>query len=103
MSRLAQLEKLRAVDPNDADVAYMIAQEHAKLGDVPAAVHWYDACLALSPSYHYAYFHKAKALESAGETDRAREALTAGLARAKTDGNAQAINEISAYLFEIQA
>lgn len=103
MSRLAQLEKLRAADPADPDVAYMIAQEHAKLGDVPAAVYWYDTCLALNGSYHYAYFHKAKALESAGDVSGALATLDAGLECAKKDGNAKALNEISAYLFELRA
>lgn len=103
MSRLAQLEKLHAADPADADVAYMLAQEHAKVGNTPVAVHWYDTCLKLDPSYHYAYFHKAKALQADGATERAVAVLNDGLARATRDGNGKAVNEISAFLFELEA
>lgn len=103
MSRLAQLEKLHATDPTDADVAYMLAQEHAKAGNTPAAVHWYDTCLKLDPSYHYAYFHKAKALRADGAVSEAVAVLNAGMAKATRDGNAKASSEISAFLFELEA
>lgn len=98
MSRLAQLTKLHAVDPADADVVYMIAQEHAKAGDAASAVAWYDRCLAQDPHYHYAYFHKAKALESADDIPAAIATLKEGLARARTKSDAKAMNEIAGYL-----
>lgn len=98
MSRLAQLTKLFAADPADADVAYMIAQEHAKASDTRTAVEWYDRCLALNPHYHYAYFHKAKSLETAGDIAAAVGVLTEGLARARAKGDTQATNEIAGYL-----
>ncbi|MEM1166591.1 MAG: hypothetical protein AAGI30_09920 [Planctomycetota bacterium] len=98
MSRLDQLTTLHAADPADADVPYMIAQEHAKAGDLDAAVEWYDRCLAIDAEYHYAYFHKARALESAEKQAEARETLTVGLGRARAAGNAKATNEIAEYL-----
>lgn len=98
MSRLEQLTRLHAADPTDADVPYMIAQEHAKAGDYGAAVEWYDRCLALDADYHYAYFHKARALESAGRAGDARNALTTGLERARAAGNTKASGEITEYL-----
>jgi tetratricopeptide (TPR) repeat protein len=103
MSRLTQLEKLHAADPNDADVAYMLAHEHAKAGNTPTAVHWFDTCLKLDPGYHYAFFHKAKALSAAGEVEGALDALRDGLARATKDGNGKAISEISALMMELEA
>lgn len=101
MSRLDQLMKLRAVDETDADVPYMIAQEHAKLGDYAEACSWYDACLALDAGYHYAYFHKARALQESGDIDDARRTLESGLERSRSDGNQKAVNEISGYLAEL--
>jgi len=98
MSRLAQLEKLHSADPADADVVYMIAQEHAKAGTATEAVAWYHRCLALDPHYHYAYFHKAKVLESAGDIPGAIGTLKDGLARARMKSDAKAINEIGGYL-----
>lgn len=103
MSRLAQLEKLHAADPNDADVAYMLAHEHIKGGDTPAALHWFDTCLKLDPKYHYAYYHKAKALSADDRTDDALRVLNEGLARATRDGNSKAASEISQMLMELEA
>ena len=76
MSRLDQLTKLRAVDPADPDIPYMLAQEHAKLGDHDAALEAFDACIALDPHYHYAYYHKAKVQEATGDEGAAAATLT---------------------------
>lgn len=103
MSRLDQLQKLHAADPNDPDIAYMLAHEHTKQGDPAAALHWYDTCLGMQPGYHYAYFHKAKLLQSLDRPDDARATLTAGLARSRADGNAKAVNEIGGLLDELSA
>ncbi len=103
MSRLEQLEKLHAADPGDADVAYMIAHEHVKSANIPAALHWFDTCLKLNPSYHYAYFHKARAQQAAQDIEGAVRTLRAGLGVAQRDGNGKAANEISGLLFELEA
>lgn len=102
MSRLAQLEKLLAADPADADVMYMLAQEHAKAGDFAAAIGWYDRCLTASPAYHYAFFHKAKAQESLGDVGAALTTLREGRSRAMKAGDAKASSELSAYLDELE-
>lgn len=96
--RLSQLSKLRAADPGDADMPYMIAQEHAKLGDTPAALIAYDECLALDPDYLYAYFHKARALEADERLVEAMETLRVGIQRAKARGDMKALGEIQGYL-----
>jgi tetratricopeptide (TPR) repeat protein len=103
VSRLDKLMKLREADEGDADVAYMIAQEHAKAGDHEEALGWYDEALRLDASYHYAYFHKARSLEALERTDEAAGVLETGLGRAKRDGNAKATGEIEAYLGELRA
>ncbi len=98
MSRLEQLHKLRAADPADADVPYMIAQEHAKTGEHAEAVRWFDECLSADPAYHYAYFHKARSLEAAGDVDDARATLRDGFERARDAGDDKAAGELSEYL-----
>jgi tetratricopeptide (TPR) repeat protein len=101
MSRIEQLNKLWAADETDADVAYMLAQEHDKAGDADAALAWYDRCLSLDAGYHYAYFHKAKTLEAESRLDEARAVLREGLARANAAGDGKASGEIAAYLDEL--
>jgi tetratricopeptide (TPR) repeat protein len=102
MSRLAQLLKLHEADPRDADVLYMLAQEHAKAGDTAAAVQWYDRCIALDPHYHYAYFHKARALESAGDVPAALQSLRLGLAQARAASASKAMNELAGYIDQLE-
>ena len=101
MSRLDQLMKLRDADPADADVPYMIAQEHAKAGDHDAAVQWYDTCLASDPAYLYAYFHKAASLEALERDDDAIAALRDGLTRAQAAHDEKAAGEIGTYLAQL--
>lgn len=98
MSRLDQLNKLLKADPSDADVPYMIAQEHARLGDLKTAVQWYDRCIALDPHYHYAYFHKAKAQEAQRDVPAAVATLRSGLSRARNKQDVKAMSEIGGYL-----
>lgn len=98
MSRLQQLMKLHEVDPADADVTYMLAQEHAKADHHAEAVEWFDRCIATDPTYCYAYFHKARALEAMGRVGDAREALRAGVRAARSAGDAKAHGELSGYL-----
>lgn len=102
MSRLDQLMKLRDADPSDSDVPYMIAQEKGKQGEQSEAVEWYNRCLELEPDYLYAYFHKAKALESQDDIAIAVATLEEGLKRAKLAGNAKAIGELGEYLTQLQ-
>ncbi len=98
MSRMESLLKLHEADPADADVRYMIAQEHAKVGRHAEAVEWYTKCLDADPDYHYAAFHMARSLEATGDIAAAMGVLTTGLARAKAAGDAKAAGEIAGYL-----
>lgn len=98
---MEQLQKLHAADPSDADVLYMLAQEHAKAGRYDEAVAWYDRCLEADASYHYAFYHKARAQQSAGDDAGAIATLKAGFARARSAGDAKATSEIGAFLDEL--
>ncbi|MBL8745985.1 MAG: tetratricopeptide repeat protein [Phycisphaerae bacterium] len=102
MSRLAQLEKLHAADAADADVMYMIAQEHAKAGDFDSAIAWYDRCLAADPKYVYAFYHKARAQQATGDVPAAVQSARAGLARARELGQAKAQSELASLLDELE-
>lgn len=102
MSRLAQLEKLLAADPADADVLYMLAQEHAKAGHHAGAIEWYDRCVEADPRYVYAFFHKARVQQAAGDAVGAAATAREGLARARGLGHAKAANELAGLLEELE-
>lgn len=90
-----------AAEPGDPFVLYGLAQEYAKAGDMARAVETYDRCLAADPHYCYAYFHKARALESLGRTADAVATLTAGIDAARRAADAHAEGELRAYLDEL--
>jgi tetratricopeptide (TPR) repeat protein len=96
MPSLQQLHKLLAADPNDAFVLYGLAQEHFKLAQYPQAIEFYDRCIAVDPGYCYAYYHKAKAQEAAGQVEAARATVVVGMKAAKTHGDSHAFSELSA-------
>ena len=96
MPSIASLEKLLSKEPNDPFLLYGMAQEHAKLGQYAKAVEFYDRCLAADPKYCYAYYHKAVALEGAGEIPAALAAIAAGLTAAAKAGDAHCAAELRA-------
>jgi len=93
--RLQQLHKLLAADPSDADLRYMVALEHVKVGSFAEAVDWLDKALALNAHYHYAYFQKAKALAALGRDEEAKRTLDVGIDNARAAGDAKAVGELS--------
>lgn len=101
MSRLQQLQKLYDLDPSDADVLYMLAQEHAKADRHAEAIAWYDRCLQADGSYCYAYFHKARSFEAMGDAAAATRTLREGLAASRERGDAKAAGEIEGYLHSL--
>ena len=98
MPSIEQLEKLLAANDRDAFVLYALGQEHAQAGDHETALDYYDRCLAVDALYAYAYYHKARSLESLDRIADARDTLTEGLDAAHRAGDAKAVNEITAYL-----
>ena len=101
MPSLEQLERLLAADPADAFVLYGIGQEYAKRGEPARAIEFYDRCLQADPAYCYAYYHKARVLDSMGQRDQAIIELRTGFKRAQELGDNHAASEISALLDEL--
>ena len=102
MPSLDQLHALLQNDPDDPFLLYALAQEHAKAGSHPEAIRWYDRCLEADPHYAYAYFHKARSQQAAGDLAAAVETLRRGLASARASGDTHASAELSGYLDEIE-
>lgn len=92
--RMAQLQKLLAMDPSDAFVLYGIAQEHAKRDEHAQATGYYDKCLAVDPLYCYAYYHKARSQQASGDLAGAVSTLRLGLDAAKKARDQKARSEI---------
>lgn len=93
-TRLDKLLALQKADPADAELCYMIALEHAKVGAHSAALAALDQALSLNAGFHYAYYQKGKCLLAMGDQAGADATLRAGLERARRDGNAKAAGEI---------
>jgi tetratricopeptide (TPR) repeat protein len=100
-SRLDALLAMVERDPTDAFCLYGVAQEYAKLGRAAEALPWYDRCLAADPTYAYACFHKARALEELDRVDEAIATLRDGLIRARAAGDGHAAAEIAGYIDQI--
>jgi tetratricopeptide (TPR) repeat protein len=75
--------------------------EYSRLGQFPQAVAWFDQTLTVDPDYLYAYFHKARCQEQAGDTAAAADTLRQGVERAQSADDAKALNELAAYLDQL--
>jgi tetratricopeptide (TPR) repeat protein len=101
MSRLAQLQKLAQLAPNDPLTHYGLGLECMNLQDWPAAIAAFAAAIRVDAGYSAAYYHKARAELAAGLAAEARASLEAGLAVAKTKGDWKTQNEMRELLESI--
>jgi tetratricopeptide (TPR) repeat protein len=99
--RIAQLKNMLESEPGDAFCMYGLAMEHARLGHLQEAVAWFDQTINTDPDHCYAYFHKAKCQEKAGNVEAATETLREGLERAQALGDGKAAGELEAYLDQL--
>jgi tetratricopeptide (TPR) repeat protein len=99
--RLAKLQAMVEAEPSDPFSLYGLAMEFAKLGRTSEALAMFDRTIQADRSYCYAYFHKAKCQEQAGDASGAVVTLAMGLQEARAVRDAKATNEIAAYLDEL--
>jgi tetratricopeptide (TPR) repeat protein len=100
MPTIEQLESLFASSPEDPFLMYGLALEYAKADRHDDAVGWFDRCLGVDPDYCYAYYHKARSLESLDRFEDAAATLRAGIEHAKAQHDAHAQAELSVFLEE---
>lgn len=98
MTRLEQLQKLAAVQPNDPLAQYGVGLECLELGRCAEAVAAFERVLVLDPQYSAAYFQKARAEIRLGRRDTARTTLTAGMAVAHAKGDRHTESEMGKVL-----
>ena len=96
--RLSQLRNLLDKDPNDAFCMYGIAIEYSKSNNFAQAIAWFDRTLEVDPQYVYAWYHKAKVQEQAGDTHSATETLRDGIVQAHECGENHAEEEMRTFL-----
>ena len=101
MDKIAALTDILAQNPSDAFARYSLAMEYSNAGDTAQAMSTFDALLEHNPGYVPAYQMAGQLLLRAGDTTRARDYLTRGLAAAEQSGNQHAASEISGLLEEL--
>ncbi|MBI5866441.1 MAG: tetratricopeptide repeat protein [Planctomycetes bacterium] len=101
MTRLEQLLRLVALEPNDPLSHYSLGIEYINLEEWDHAVSAFDRAIASDAKYSAAYYHKARAQIHAGKHDAARQTIASGLAVARAAGDWHTQNEMTTLLESI--
>jgi Flp pilus assembly protein TadD len=97
-SRQQQIEEMLADSPNDAELHYMLAMEHAGRDDDAGAVRCFRKLLEVAPQHVAAYHQAGRALHRLGRPDEAREVLQRGIAVARARNDEHAAGEMTELL-----
>jgi tetratricopeptide (TPR) repeat protein len=98
MSRLEQLQKLLAKEPDDSFLNFGVAMELAKVQRFDESLAQFNKTIELDPNYIAAHFQKGRTLISMGDEDRARAALETGIRQAELCGETHAQGEMQELL-----
>jgi Tfp pilus assembly protein PilF len=96
MERLEKLKALLAQNPHDSFVQHALALEYIKLNREDEAKTVFESLLAQDEKYVGSYYHLAKLLERAGDTQQAVACYEKGMQIAKEVGDNHAYNELQA-------
>jgi len=94
MSRLEQLQKLRAMSPQDPLAHYVLGLEYLNREQWEDAIAAFDDALRVDPKYAAAYYHKARAEIKAGRRAAARGTLKIGVEIATATGDLKTVKEM---------
>jgi Tfp pilus assembly protein PilF len=97
-TRMEQLEKMLATEPNDTFLLYGLGLECKKANLPQQALEYLKRVIALDPGYCYAYHQMGLIHESLEDPDGARNAYRAGIEAARQKGDQHAQGEIEAAL-----
>jgi len=97
-SRKEQIEDMLRDDPGDHELRYMLAMEHASLGDDSGAVRVFEELIAGNPNYPPAYHMGARALQRLNKIEEARALLQRGIPTALAQNNQHAAGEMQELL-----
>ena len=97
-TRREQIEAMLADDPNDPELRYMLAMEHASAGDDAGAVRVFQELIAVAPSFPPGYHMLGRTLQRLNRTAEARAVLTQGIPIAQKQGDLHAAGEMTELL-----
>jgi predicted Zn-dependent protease len=101
MDKIAALSEILAANPADAFARYGLALAYDQQGDTTRALAEFTTLVAQHPDYTPAFQMAGQILLRTGDTARARDFLTRGLAAAQRTSNSHAASEISGLLDEL--
>ena len=101
-SRLEQIETMLRNEPNDPELRYMLAMEHASGGNDAEAVRCFQDLVARSPDYAPGYHQTGRALVRLNRITEAREILTKGIPIALGQNNQHAAGEMQDLLVSLE-
>jgi predicted Zn-dependent protease len=101
INRAEMLKQFLQENPNDAFARYGLALEHARAGDVEAAMTEFRKLLEIHPDYVPAYQMAAQTLLGAGRSEEGRKLLVGGITCARRTGNQHALSEMETMLAEL--
>jgi Tfp pilus assembly protein PilF len=96
MDKIEKLKSFLVSTPDDPFLNHALALEYIKLGREGEARKLFLDLLTRDPSYIGTYYHLAKLLERAGETENAKTWYERGIHVAKQAGDQHALNELQA-------
>jgi Tfp pilus assembly protein PilF len=96
MEKIEKLKSFLHDSPDDPFLKHALALEYIKTGNESLARQYFLEILNRNPSYIGSYYHLARLLERAGETDNARSWYEKGMIAAKNAGDFHAYNELQA-------
>jgi predicted Zn-dependent protease len=101
MDKLAGLQEILTMDPNNAFARYGLAMEYVNRGEIAAGLREFDTLLKAHPDYTAGYFMAAQTLAKEERVPEAIEQLHAGIASARRTGNNHALSEMQGMLDEL--
>ena len=97
-SKREQIEAMLVEEPNDPELRYMLAMDHASAGDDAGAVRCFEELIQVAPNYPPAYHMAGRALQRLNRIAEARALLARGIPIAQKSGDHHAAGEMSELL-----
>lgn len=98
MDRIETLKNYLKDSPEDNFLQHALALEYIKAGNEADARVLFETILGRDPAYVGSYYHLAKLLERAGDSEAAIKVYETGMAAAKRVGDQHSFNELQAAL-----
>jgi hypothetical protein len=102
MSRIAKIETMLQDMPDDVELRYMLAMEHAGAGNDAEAVRCFEELMTRCPDYPPGYHQAGRALVRLNRIDEARAVLQRGVPVAMRKNDAHTAGEMQELLASLE-